>query len=58
MATTSKPKLDLNQLAKRILDESTGDSPKTERAPSKKLESGRNDAAKAPKPPKKASRAR
>jgi hypothetical protein len=35
MATTSKPKLDLNQLAKRILDESTGDAPKTKARPAK-----------------------
>lgn len=35
MATTTRPKLDLNQLAKRILDESTGEAPKT-KAPAQK----------------------
>ncbi len=34
MATAGK-KLDLNQLAKRILDESTGDAPKTNQPPAK-----------------------
>lgn len=29
MATTTRPKLDLSQLGKRILDEATGDAPKT-----------------------------
>ena len=29
MPTPTRPKLDLNQLAKRMLDEATGDAPKT-----------------------------
>ena len=29
MATNRRPALDLNQLGKRILDEATGDAPKT-----------------------------
>lgn len=32
---TRSSKLDLNQLAKRILDETTGDEPKTEPPPAK-----------------------
>ena len=29
MPSSARPKLDLNQLAKRMLDEATGDAPKT-----------------------------
>ena len=35
MPTRSSTKLDLNQLAKRILDEATGESPKTKPPPVK-----------------------
>ncbi len=39
-------RLDVNQLAKRILEEATGDAPKTTPAPGKKLESGRKVVSK------------
>jgi len=35
MTKSTSGKLDLNQLAKRILDESTGDAPKTNPPPAK-----------------------
>ena len=35
MATTSRSKLDVSQLAKRILDEATGDASKTPAPPAK-----------------------
>lgn len=33
--SSTPPRLDINQLAKRILDEATGDAPKTEPPPAK-----------------------
>lgn len=35
MPSTTRPKLDLSQLGKRILDEATGDAPKTKPPPVK-----------------------